>query len=188
MSGNEKGKKTMELQKAIEMRRSIRNYQKRDVEPEKIEAMIQAAILAPSWKNSQVTRYYVVRNKMLEEVKYALPEFNQKNIEDAPVLIVPTIVLNRSGFERSGEPNNELGNGWGYYDCGLQNMNLLLKATDLGLSTLVMGIRDAEKLREILHIPDTESVVSVISVGYGDIEVSMPKRKKVEEITHYFEM
>ena len=55
-------------------------------------------------------------------------------------------------------------------------------------STLVMGIRDAEKLREILHIPDTESVVSVISVGYGDIEVSMPKRKKVEEITHYFEM
>lgn len=178
MPSNEKGKKTMELQKAIEMRRSIRNYQKRDVEPEKIEAMIQAAILAPSWKNSQVTRYYVVRNKMLEEIKSALPEFNQKNIEDAPVLIVPTIVLNRSGFERSGEPNNELGNGWGYYDCGLQNMNLLLKATDLGLSTLVMGIRDAEKLREILHIPDAESVVSVISVGYGDVEVSMPKRKR----------
>lgn len=178
----------MELQKAIETRRSIRKYQKRDVEPEKIEAMIQAAILAPSWKNSQVTRYYVVRSKTLEEVKSALPEFNQKNIENAPVLIVPTIVLNRSGFERSGEPSNELGNGWGYYDCGLQNMNLLLKATDLGLSTLVMGIRDAEKLKAILHIPDTESVVSVISVGYGGIEAAMPKRKTVEDITHYFEM
>lgn len=178
----------MELQKAMEARRSIRKYQKRDVEPEKIEAMIQAAILAPSWKNSQVTRYYVACNKTLEEVKSALPEFNQRNAENAPVLIVSTIVLNRSGFERSGEPSNELGNGWGYYDCGLQNMNLLLKATELGLSTLVMGIRDAGKLREILHIPEEESVVSVISVGYGDTEAAMPKRKKVEEIVHYFDM
>lgn len=177
----------MELQKAMETRRSIRSYQNRDVEPEKIEAMIQAAILAPSWKNSQVTRYYVVRGQMLEEVKSALPEFNRKNIENAPVLIVSTIVLNRSGFERSGEPTNELGNGWGYYDCGLQNMNLLLKATELGLSTLVMGIRDAEKLRELLHIPETESVVAVISVGYGAIEGAMPKRKTMEEITHFFD-
>lgn len=177
----------MELQKAMETRRSIRSYQNRDVEPEKIEAMIQAAILAPSWKNSQVTRYYVVRGQMLEEAKAALPEFNRKNTENAPVLLISTIVLNRSGFERSGEPTNELGNGWGYYDCGLQNMNLLLKATELGLSTLVMGIRDAEKLSALLQIPETESVVAVISVGYGAVEGTMPKRKTVEEITRFFD-
>ena len=64
-----------------------------------------------------------------------------------------------------GSPTNELGNGWGYYDCGLQNMNLLLKAEELGLSTLIMGIRDAEKLRDVFHIPLEESIVSVISVA-----------------------
>lgn len=178
----------MELQEAMETRRSIRSYRKQDVEPEKIEAMIKAAILAPSWKNSQTARYYVTRGEVLAQVREALPEFNQKNSENAPVLIVSTVVLNRSGFERNGEPCNELGNGWGYYDCGLQNMNLLLKATELGLSTLVMGIRDAQKLREILQIPDTESVVSVIAVGYSDKEVTMPNRKEVEEITHYLGM
>ena len=95
----------MELQKVLETRRSVRNYLELDVEQEKIEQMIQAAILAPSWKNSQVTRYYVVREKeVLESVKAALPEFNRNNVKDAPVLIVTTIILNRAGFERTGEP------------------------------------------------------------------------------------
>ena len=85
-----------------------------------------------------------------------------------------------------GSPTNGLGNGWGYYACGLQNMNLLLKAEELGLSTLIMGIRDAEKLRDVFHIPLEESIVSVISVGYGDIHPDMPKRKSVEEIASFF--
>src|SRR5699024_11460234 len=59
-----------------------------------------------------------------------------------PIFIVSTIVLNRSGYNKDGTPTNELGNGWGYYDCGMHNMNLILKPTELGLSTLVMGIRD----------------------------------------------
>ena len=133
----------MELQEVIEKRRSIRKYKQQKVSHQDIETMIQAAILAPSWKNSQVSRYYVVESdEMVTQIKNTLPEFNQNNAKDAPVLIVSSIVLNRSGFNRDGTPTNELGNGWGYYDCGLHNMNLLLKATELGLSTLVMGIRD----------------------------------------------
>lgn len=177
----------MELQDVIEKRRSIRKYLNKPVSRENIEAMIDAAILAPSWKNSQVTRYYVVDSEeMLKQVKDALPEFNYNNVIDAPVLIVPTIVLNRSGFERDGTPTNELGNGWGYYDCGLHNMNLILKATELGLGTLVIGIRDAKKIQEILNISDQEAIVSVIAVGYPDIEPTKPKRKQVEDITKYY--
>lgn len=154
---------------------------------EDIHAMIEAAILAPSWKNSQVTRYYVVKGEeTLTKVRGALAEFNQKNCLNAPVLIIPTIVVNRSGFERDGTPTNELENGWGYYDCGLHNMNLLLKATELGLGTLVMGIRNAEEIKEILGIGENESVTSVISVGYADIDPEMPKRKAVEDITKFY--
>ena len=54
---------------------------------------------------------------------------------------------------------------WGCYDLGLQNENLILKATDLGLSTLIMGLREADRLREILNIPETETIVSVIAIG-----------------------
>lgn len=177
----------MELQKALESRRSVREYGQQPVEREKIEAMIQAAILAPSWKNSQVSRYYVVTGQeKLGQVKEALPEFNRKNAENAPVLIVTSFVQNRSGFERDGTPSNELANGWGCYDCGMHHMNLLLKATELGLSTLVMGIRDAGRLKAILEIPDTETVVSVIAVGYSDAKPQCPKRKTVEDIARFF--
>lgn len=173
----------MELQTVLEKRRSIRKYVDKPVSDEDLHKIIQAAILAPSWKNSQVTRYYIATStETLQKVKEALPEFNQHNVENAPILIVSTIVLDRSGFERNGNASNELGNGWGYYDCGMHNMNLLLKATELGLSTLVMGIRDAQKIREIFDIPSNESIVSVIAVGYSDFEVEMPQRKQFEDI------
>ena len=177
----------MELQNALETRRSIRKYQAKPVEPEKIRQMIQAAILAPSWKNSQVTRYYVAQSEeALQKVREALPEFNRNNTKDAPVLIVSTIVKGRSGYNVDGTASNELEDGWGCYDCGMQNMNLLLKATELGLGTLVMGIRDAGKLKEVFEIPEEEIVVSVIGVGYADADPEMPKRKSVDETAKFY--
>lgn len=178
----------MQLQEVLEKRRSIREYQDRPVEKEKIQAIIQAATLAPSWKNSQVSRYYVITGpQTLRKVKAALPEFNQKSVEKAPVLIVTTFVTGRSGFATDGKPDNEVGDGWGCYDCGMQNENLLLKATELGLATLVMGIRDGGKLREILQIPVQEEVMAVVGLGYSNAAPRMPRRKMVEEISRFFE-
>ena len=177
----------MELSKVMHTRRSVREYINKPVEQEKLREVLSAAQLAPSWKNSQVSRYYVVTGEeKLAEVKNALSPYNQKNMADAPALIVTAIVLNRSGYEKDGTPTNELGNGWGFYDCGLQSMNLLLKATELGLSTLVMGIRDNEKIKKILGIPETEAVVSVIGVGYSNAEPAMPKRKEIDDIAKFF--
>ncbi len=177
----------MELTQVLNERKSIRRYQNKPVEEEKIRAMIEAAILAPSWKNMQTSRYYVVSTpEKRTQVWEALPEFNRNNTKDAPVLIVTTVVLNQVGFNKDGSVVNELGNGWGYYDCGLHNMNLMLKASELGLGTLVMGIRDADALKQILNIPEQESVAAVISVGYPDIDPVRPKRKTVEEIAKFY--
>lgn len=177
----------MEFDEVVSKRRSIRAYQKTPVSKEVVDQLINAAILAPTWKNSQTGRYHVVMSKeMLDKVRAeGLAPFNAENCKDAPVLIITCFVSNRSGFERDGTPSNELGNGWGCYDLGLQNQNLLLKATDLGLSTLVMGIRDAGKLKELLSIPEEETLVSVISVGYGNADPAMPKRKEGKDITTY---
>ena len=92
----------------------------------------------------------------------------------------------RAGFNRDGVAENELGDEWGAYDLGLQNANLILKARELGLDTLIMGIRDGEALRKELNIPESQEVVSVISVGYRDIEPAMPKRKEMEQIATFF--
>lgn len=179
----------MEFDKVIESRRSIRHYDaEKKVSREQIEEMLEAAIQAPSWKNSQTARYYVVMGQeLLETVRTdCLPEFNANNVSGASALIVTSFVKSRSGFGPDGIPSNELGEGWGFYDLGLHNEHLVLKAADLGLDTLIMGIRDADKLRALLDIPKEEIIVAVISVGYRAQDAAMPKRKSVAEIARFY--
>ena len=173
----------MEFSKVISERRSIRKYDAtKKVTREQIEEMVKAAQCAPSWKNQQTSKYYVaLSEEKLNEVRAALPSYNQKNTAGAAAYIVTTFVPNNVGFA-DGNPINEPGNGWGYYDLGLQNMNLLNKAYELGLGTLVMGLRDAKGLRKALNIPANELIVAVLGVGYADIAPQAPKRKELDEI------
>ena len=179
----------MEFKELIEARRSIRAYAENvTVTADDIKSMISAAQQAPSWKNSQTGRYYaVISPEMIAKVQSeCLPEFNQNNSRNAGALIVAAYVANRSGFDRDGNPTNECGNEWGAYDLGLQNQNLLLAARDSGFDTLIMGIRDAEKLREMLGIPEDQHVMSVIAVGKRAAEPQKPERKNTEDIVKMF--
>ena len=179
----------MELQDVLNERRSIRNYDAdKKVTKEQLEIIINAAILAPSWKNLQTSRYYcILADELIKEFSdKCLPEFNQKNSEGA-ALVVTTFVKDCVGFDRlSKEPVNECANGWGYYDLGLQNENFVLKAKESGLDTLIMGIRDGEAIREFLNVPEAEQVVSVIAVGYAAKDSHMPKRKSVSDIAKFY--
>ena len=177
----------MELQTCIEQRRNVRKYKKQSVPRELIREIIRAATFAPSWKNSQVPRYYVAEGNAKKELASYLGEFNGRNVQDAPVLIVSTVVNKRSGFTRTGEYETHLKDGFQYYDCGMQSMNLCLKAYELGLATLVMGIYDEAAIRKLFDIDEAQIIVAVTAVGYADGETSMPKRKSVDDITVFKE-
>lgn len=175
----------MDFQELIQKRRSIRSYSaEKKVTKEQLEEIIKAAQLAPTWKNSQTGRYYAaVSEEAIADVRKALPEFNQNSSKGA-ALIVTTFVKGVSGFG-DGKPANEIGDEWGAYDLGLQNAYLVLKASDLGLDTLIMGIRDADALRKTLSIPETEEVVAVIAVGYRGKDPVFGGRKELEEIAKF---
>ena len=179
--------KGMEFQKLIEKRRTVRKYAEGNtVTKEDILAMVKAAQEAPSWKNSQTGRYYCVMDgaDVARFRQECLPEMNAGKCENA-VLIISTFVHDRAGFQKDGTADNELGNGWGCYDLGLQNENLVLKAAELDYGSLIMGIRDADKIREFLEIPQEETVVAVIAVGVPGEQPGRPKRKEVEEIVKF---
>ena len=177
----------MELREVMQKRKSIRQYLTTPVEEEKVKAMIEAAILAPTWKNAQEIRYYVaVSEEKRQAVLDALAEGNRKKTQNAPVFLISAVILNRAGFQKDGTADNELGNGWGCYDLGLQNENLILKARELGYGTLIMGLRAGDKLREILSIPETETVMAVIAIGKAAEEPARPKRKDVEDIVRFY--
>lgn len=178
----------MTLDETVEKRQSIRKYNGAAVTKEELEQAIRCAQLAPSWKNSQTARYHVVLSA--DVLKTAREEGllgrNVQKTEGVGALIVQTFVKNVAGHDLSGTPDNELGNGWGCYDAGAQSMLLQLKAAELGLDTLVIGIRDAEQLRRILTIPDNETITAVIAVGHRAEDANRPPRKALEEVVKYY--
>ena len=179
----------MEFQTLIENRRSVRKYSPNtDISKEQIQQLIKAALEAPSWKNTETGRYYCVLSEDMKQKlrKECLCYANNDIKTGHAALIVTTFVHNRAGFQKDGTPDNEIGNGWGCYDLGLQNENLILKAAELGLSTLIMGLRNADKIREMLSIPESETIVAVIAVGTADEEPSRPKRRELEDVLKFF--
>lgn len=178
----------MEFQDVIKSRRSIRSYDaSKTVTKEQVNEIVKAATYAPSWKNSETARYYCILEpeRCKEFAVECLPQFNINNSAGA-ALIVSTFVSGNAGFDvSSGTPVNECGEGWGYYDLGLHNEIFLLKAKEMGLDTLVMGIRDADNIRKRLNIPDEETIVAVIALGYAAKEANMPPRKEVSDIIRF---
>ncbi|MCR5539741.1 MAG: nitroreductase [Ruminococcus sp.] len=177
----------MEFQNLIESRRSVRKYAEKEVTRDQVEEIIKAAQEAPSWKNQQTSKYYCVLSKeKREELRTTcFPSFNEQRCMNA-ALIVTAYEKNNVGFDDNGQPINELGNGWGCYDLGLHNMLFMLKAKELGLDTLVMGIRDAEKLRAALNIPENEEIGAVLALGYADEEPKRPRRRELSDIAKIF--
>lgn len=179
----------MEFTQLLESRRSIRKYKPgMTISEDQMKVIIGAAIEAPTWKNSQTGRYYVAmsEDKMNFIKTQCLPEFNANNCENAVAIIITAYETKRSGFERDGSPTNELGDKWGVYDLGLQNENLVLKAREIGYDTLIMGIRDVGKLKAEFGIPESQEIVSIISVGVRENDPERPKRKTPEEIAKFF--
>ncbi len=179
----------MDYSTLIKARRSVRKYQEgTSISDAAINEILQAAQMAPSWKNTQTGRDYIIKSAdMVDKIKKdTLPEFNQRSTKNAPVIIVTAFEKNISGFEKDGTPANELGNEWGAYDLGLQNAYMLLKAKELGIDSLIMGIRDSEKLRKELGIPSSQQVAAVIALGYSAAEPMCPKRKELDEIRKVF--
>lgn len=174
----------MELDEVVYSRRSIRKYKaNKTISNEVVEQIISYALEAPSWKNTETGRYYVALSKdARDNVVSSLPEFNVNNTVNACAYIIACYKKGIAGFKLDGSTTNGLGDKWGTYDLGLQNSLILLKARELGLDTLIMGMRDENKLKSYFSIPDDEEIVSVISLGYRDIEPVKVKRKELNEI------
>ena len=170
----------------IKTRRSVRSYDaSKTITKEQVKELLTAAQEAPSWANQQPTKYYVAISP--EQVK-AVAELigpNKEKVAGAPVLIVSTFERSKSGFFQ-GEQTNEVGDGWGAYDNGLSNAYLVLKARAMGFDTLIMGMRDANELRSLFSIPNEETIMAVISLGYRAEEPQQPQHRPFDEIVRFY--
>lgn len=176
----------MDIVKVIKERRSIRKYRKDPVPDEVILDILDAARAAPSWANTQVCQYIIVKDQKTKELlSETLTPTNPARaaIKEAPVSLCILAKKGVSGFYR-GEPSTDKEGYWFMFDAGIAMEHVVLMAWNFGLGTVHVGAFDAKKAEAILNIPEGFSIVEITPIGYFD-EIPKPTpRKKLEELTH----
>lgn len=149
-----------------------------------IEKIVATASYAPSWKNTQITRYIAVEG----EKKAALAKCtsiypgNGAIMEQAPMVIAVTAVTGRSGYERDGSFSTPKGTGWQMFDAGIAGEAFCLAAYEQGLGTVIMGLFDEAEAAKVLDLPEGRELVALIPIGYPAESPAAPKRKTVEDL------
>ena len=165
----------------IKKRQSIRKYQDKPVEEEKLQLILEAARLAPSSSNSQPWHFIVVkdkglRSKIVQAVPFGVAAIN-KFIEEAPVTIVGCVT---PGFFQ--KVSSLAGRENQYIDVSIAMEHMVLEAEELGLGTCWIGWFDEGKVKKLLNIPRAAKVVAMLSLGYSDGAGHATTRKAMEEI------
>lgn len=159
----------------IKDRKSIRAFSHKAIEPEKINALFEAARWAPSAMNEQPWMYvYAEDSQQLHlDIVDTLYPGNQSWAAKAPLLIVSIM---RENFINNGSHN-----GSALHDTGMANYALSLEATSLGLHTHMMGGFHQAALKKKLNLPQDLRPVVVIAVGYAGNPDELPEGLKQRE-------
>ena len=155
----------------IEKRRSIRKYKRRPVEPEKIEALAEAALRAPSSRGFNPWEFIVVTDRAMLEKLSAAKRHGSSFLKGAPLGIVVCADPEKSDV-------------W-VEDAAIASIFIHLAATSMGLGSCWIQIRkrmhdgavtSEAYVRDALGIPENLRVESIIAVGHPD-EEKLPHSK-----------
>jgi nitroreductase len=176
-----------ETLRVIQSRRSIRKYKPEPITDTELQAILQAAVYAPSAGNRQPWHFTVVcdpalmtrlKKTLKENLLKCGAEFLAKRasesgfiaFHDAPMLIII------SADEKAG---------FSSIDCGAAAQNIALAAESLNIGTCIMTssgflfLEDADgQLKKALGIPDGYRHVCVVTLGYKDCEQPTPTPRK----------
>lgn len=143
---------------SIFSRVSIRKYQDRPVEEEKLEKLLRAAMAAPSAGNQQPWEFYIVSDKRkLEMLSKTSPYAGCT--KDAQCAIV--VCSRKEGL---------MFPDYAEIDCSIASENIWLEAAELGLGCVWLGIAPLkermENVKKVLELPDFLEAFAIMPVGY----------------------
>lgn len=188
----------MKLYEAILSRRSIRQFKSQAVSREILEKLVNAARLAPSAANIQPLEFLVVdeeevRRKIFSCLRWAAYIAPQGNPRPGHEPMAYIVILVNTGIKEKGYE----------YDAGAAIENMILAAWDQGIGSCWLLSVERDKIQDVLKIPETHKIDSVLALGYPDEEpavevmedsikywkdstgrLHVPKRK-LEDIIHF---
>lgn len=162
-------------------RQSCRNFDgTKPVEPGKLDAIIEAAILAPSACNSQPYHFTVCQGEQAKQVVGAVTRMGaNKFAKDVPVFIV----ISEDAYSQAAAAGAKIKkNDFRSIDIGIATAYITAEATAQGLGSCIIGWLEDEKLREICGV--NSAVRLVIAIGYAaqDDTLRVKKRKARNEL------
>lgn len=167
----------MDVSEAIQTRRSIRRYQIKKIETEKILKVLEAARLAPSAANRQPWSFIVVTDAKTRETLRAA--YDRDWFVSAPVIIIACAIPEKAWVRRDGEEYWKV-------DVAIAMQNLILAAWEAGLGTCWIGAFKEEEARGVLGIPPNVRIVAMTPLGYpAEQKGPVADRKPLEEVVHY---
>lgn len=161
----------------IYARRSIRSYQEKPVEAEKLETLLKAAMAAPSAMNSKPWEFVVVTQPEKMATIRSVMLLGRYNAPAAIVVCGNTAFLRRPMAAKF----------W-VQDCSAATENILLAAVELGLGTVWLGVHPihnfSKQISKLLGLPDSVQPLNVIYVGYP-AEEKPPRTQFDPERVHW---
>ena len=158
--------------KEILNRRSVREYEKRDVPQESILEIIKAGQFAPRAHGNQAVEFLVIKNQETKDKIFNL--VGQEFVKEAPVLIIPIADLTKTICPVE--------------DLSAASENMLLEATALGLGSVWKAIKgQEEKIKELLGIPKNFTLINLIPIGYPKEKTSPYSDKDFDEKKIHYE-
>ena len=174
----------MDFLEIAKMRQSCRSYDEtRPVEQEKLDAILQAAQLAPSACNGQPYKFTVCRGETAQEVARATMGLGMnKFASQAPILIVVSEMPYVKSAAMGAKVKN---NDYRSIDIGIVTAYLTAEATAQGLSTCILGWLDSDKICKLCDLQ--HPVRLVITLGYAkeNDKLRTKKRKDMAELVSY---
>jgi len=139
-------------------RTSVRDYQEKAVEQEKVEKLLQAAMAAPSAGNQQPWEFYVVtQREILEKLAECSPYADC--VKKAPLAIITCYRKENIHFPEYAQ-----------IDVSACTQNILLEAVELELGAVWLGIAPMadrmENVKQLLQLPENLEAFAIVSCGY----------------------
>ncbi|MDY6915965.1 MAG: nitroreductase family protein [Candidatus Cloacimonadota bacterium] len=161
---------------AIKNRYSVRKFKDKKIESEKMEAILEAARLAPSARNIQPWKFIVItddkkREKLTDVCK------GQTFVSEAPATIA--VCVNNLDYKMTCGFRGAL------VDAAIAGEHIALQAAELGLGTCWIGAFHQDKLRDLINMPTEYEAVALLPIGYPDVKKSSRKLKEKQEVISY---
>ncbi|MBQ6303555.1 MAG: nitroreductase family protein [Clostridiales bacterium] len=148
----------MDFKDVVKNRYSCKKYSSRKVEPEKIEAILEAGRLAPTAKNLQEQHIYVVQSEeALAKIDKVTPcRYN------APVCLI--VAFDKNNVYTYPDSARESG----VEDAAIVATHLMLAAANEGVDSCWLNCIYLDKIAEEFGLPDNEEVLMILDLGYAE--------------------